>query len=76
MVFDRKYVGDFYRLERNRADRMFFRLPGEVLVPGTNYRYEVFPVESFGNEGEPLVLEAPIRARYRFRQNVNIYPQE
>jgi len=76
VVFDQNYAGDFYRWERNRADRMFFRLPGEVLVPGTNYRYEVFPVESFGNEGKPLVLEAPVRARYRFRQNVNIYPQE
>ena len=76
VVFDKRYAGDFYRLERNRDSRMVFRLPGEVLVPGKKYRYEIYPQESFGREGKALVCEETIPARCVFRKEYSIYPQE
>ncbi len=76
VIFDERYAGDFYRLEHNRDSRMVFRLPGEVLVPGKKYRYEIYPQESFGKEGKALVCEEIIPARCIFRKEYNIYPQE
>ncbi len=76
VVFNKRYVGDFYRLERNRDSRMVFRLPGELLEAGTNYRYEIYPEESFGKEGTPLVVEARVPDRCRFRKEYKRYPQE
>ena len=75
-VFDRRYVSDFYRLARHIDSRQVIRLPGEALVPGRSYRYELFPEESFGLEGAPLVLTATVPERYVFRSDVRIYPQE
>ncbi len=76
VVFDKRYVSDFYRLERNRADRMFYRLPGELLTPGKTYRYEIYPEESFGKEGKPLTVEALIPRTCVFRKEYKNYPQE
>lgn len=75
-VFDRRYVSDFYRLERNRDPRQVIRLPGDALTPGREYRYELYPAESFGREGAPLCLTARIPDTYVFRTGVRIYPQE
>ena len=77
-VFDQRYVGDFYRLKCHQQDgRMYFRLPGELLQDkNTPYRFEIFPVESFGKEGTPLVLDAQIPVRYKFREKVKLFPQE
>ena len=75
-VFDRRYVSDFYRLERNRDPRQVIRLPGEALKPGHEYRYELYPVETFGKEGAPLCLTARVPDSYVFRTDVRIYPQE
>jgi hypothetical protein len=76
VVWEHCYVGDFYRLEHNRDNRMVFRLPTDVLIPGNTYCYEIYPVESFGREGEPLTLTSWLNSRIRFRQDVKVYPQE
>ena len=77
-IFDEHYVSDFYRLKCHQQDnRMYFRLPGELLQKkNTPYRFEIFPVESFGKEGKPLILDAKIPVRYKFREKVRLFPQE
>lgn len=76
VVFDQRYVGDFYRLEHNRDNRMTFRLPTDVLIPGRVYTYEIYPEESFGKEGKPLTVTNLLNPRIRFRKGAKIYPQE
>ena len=77
VLFDERYVSDFYRMACHREDkRQYFRLPNELIEPRHNYRFEVTPEESFGNAGKPLVLDALIPTRYRFRGKVELFPQE
>lgn len=73
---DVHYVADFYRRERYRAERQFFRLPGRMLTPGRSYRFRVYPVEAFGQEGAPAELTARIPETYRFRPDPPPMPQE
>ena len=51
------YVTHFYRLERNQDHRQVIQLPGNDLTPCGRMRAEIYPVESFGNTGKPLVLD-------------------
>ena len=51
------YVSNFYRLERNRDHRQVIQLPGVDLTPLGRMRAEIYPVESFGNTGKPLVVD-------------------
>lgn len=70
------YIGDFYRLERTRDTRMVLKMPKNSLEAGKTYRFSVIPVETFGNEGAPLVGEYPIQPSYGFRNTNELYPQE
>ena len=71
------YAADFYRLERNQSERCFFKLPCDMFTAGDVYRVEVYPLESFGKAGEPLVIERTIPSFWRFRDtSADIAPQE
>lgn len=75
-VMETKYISNFYRLERNRDPRQVFRIPPNTLEKGKRYRFDVYPVETFGNEGTPLTLEADIPVTYPFANREEIGPQE
>ena len=70
------YLSNFYRLKRNQDHRQVFKMPPHTLEPGKRYRFEVYPIETFGNTGKPIVLETAI-SQYYFYQNVeDVFPQE
>lgn len=62
-----RYAAGFYRLERNRGLREFFKLPADLLKSGAVNRIEVYPVESFGKMGEPLRMEHFVPAWWQYR---------
>jgi hypothetical protein len=62
-----KFVASFYRLKCHRTNREFFKLPHDLLTAGKLHRFEIFPQESFGKTGEPLVLERLIPPTWSFR---------
>lgn len=71
------YVSDFYRLERNRSPRCVFKLPHDMFTAGKVHKLEVFPVESFGKIGKPLVIERLIPQFWGFREiQPDAAPQE
>lgn len=70
------FMDDFYRLPRCRDTRFVIKAPPNSLQDGRTYRYEVFPRESFGKEGSPLVLTAPVFKGYTFNNIPIAYPQE
>ena len=51
-----RFVSNFYRLERNRDPRQVLQIPGYLLSPSAKMKAKIYPVESFGNVGEPLVI--------------------
>ena len=51
-----RFVSNFYRLERNRDPRQVLQIPGYLLSPSARMKAKIYPVESFGNVGEPLVI--------------------
>lgn len=51
------YVSNFCRLERNRDPRQVIQLPGKDLTPHGTIRAEIYPRDSFGLEGQPLITE-------------------
>lgn len=51
------YVSNFYRLKRNQDTRQVIQLPGKDLTPHGRIRAEIYPRESFGHEGKPLIVE-------------------
>ena len=70
-----RYVGNFYRLEKNRDNVLTFRIDKKNLEPNTVFRYEIYPVESFGKIGKPLIIESKI-PNYKHRDNPAVIPQE
>ena len=52
-----RYVSNFCRLERNQDSRQVIQLPGRDLTPRGLIRAEIYPAESFGHEGKPLIVE-------------------
>ena len=70
-----RYIGNFYRLQKNLDNVLTFRIDKTNLKPNTVFRYEIYPVESFGKIGKPLVVEAKI-PDYRHRDNPVLIPQE
>ncbi|OQA84719.1 MAG: Calcineurin-like phosphoesterase [Lentisphaerae bacterium ADurb.Bin242] len=70
-----RYISHFYRLEKNREKRLFYKLP-DALKAGGKYRFRVYPVESFGNRGKPLEMFYEIPSCYVSREGVPLYPQE
>ena len=73
-----KYVGNFYRYERNRDRRLCLKVPPHAMKAGTRYRARMFPVASFGTEGRPLEMDIRVRNGYGFRNDARAvaYPQE
>ena len=71
-----RYIGNFYRLERNRDHRLVLKAPPFSMEAGKRYRCEMFPVESFGREGDPLTITVDVRPSYGFRNAEESGPQE
>jgi len=71
-----RYVSDFYRQKRSRAEMLFLRLPGKGMIAGTEYRIRVYPVESFGRRGAPLEKIELTWHNYPFKDGAPLYPQE
>ena len=76
VISDEKFAAGFYRLQRYHGERQVFRLPSEVIKPKSHCRFEIYPVESFGNTGEPLVIEADIPGAQSFLTGTPACPQE
>ncbi len=72
-----KYIApDFYRLERNKDPRQIFKIPRNTIQAGKWYRFDVYPVDTFGAEGKPVSLHAQVPPHYTI-QNENVPgPQE
>ena len=51
-----RFISNFYRLERNRDPRQVLQIPGYLLSPSAKMKAEIYPVETFGKVGEPLVI--------------------
>jgi len=73
-----KYLGNFYRYERNRDSRLLFKAMPHAMKCATRYRAQVYPVANFGTEGEPLTMDITVRDCYGWRNDgVPVpYPQE
>ena len=76
LISEEKFVAGFYRLERFSGEKVVLRLPSEVIKPASHCRFEIYPVESFGNTGSPLVIEADIPNALKFRCGTPDCPQE
>ena len=76
LVGEYTYISDFYRLPEHRDKRMFCRLPDKTLKGGEVYRFEIYPVESFGHTGKPLVANIRINDNYQSQSTPFFYPQE
>jgi hypothetical protein len=76
LVSEEKFASAFYRLERYQGERVVLRLPSEVIKPASHCRFEIYPVESFGNAGNPLIIEADIPNALKFRSGAPECPQE
>ena len=75
-VMEFRYVSHFYRLLRNCDPRYVFRLPPNSVEPGKFYRYNVYPVETFGKEGKPISLTCQVPPHYTCNNVAEIGPQE
>ena len=73
---EKLYVSNFYRLARNRDHRQVIQLPGSDLTPGGWMRAEIYPVESFGNTGKPLVVDFRNPMRKEAKPGKTDRPQE
>ena len=71
-----RYVGNFFRLERNRDRRLVLKAPPNSMEAGKRYRCSMYPVETFGKEGEPLVITVRVRHSYTFNNLRDNGPQE
>ena len=73
-----RFLGNFYRYERNRDRRLCFKVPPRAMEAGRRYCVKMFPVASFGTEGRPLTMDLKVIDRYRFRNDepAVAYPQE
>ena len=71
-----RYVGNFFRLERNRDRRLVLKAPPNSMEAGKRYRCSMYPVETFGKEGEPLVITVTVRHSYTFNNLRDNGPQE
>ncbi|MBE6357090.1 MAG: metallophosphoesterase [Lentisphaerae bacterium] len=76
LLADERYVAMFYRLKSFADGKEVFRLPGEVIRPASRCRFEIIPVESFGNEGRALTFEFDIPSASGFKCGRPDCPQE
>ena len=73
---EKRYISDFYRLEGIAGRPLVYKLPSEVITPGSFCRVEIYPVESFGNTGKPLIVERIIPNASKFKEGTALCPQE
>ena len=73
---EERYIGDFYRLQGIAGRQLSYKLPGELITPGCELHVEVYPVESFGNTGKPLIVERKIPCPLKYKEGKPLYPQE
>ena len=73
---EERYISDFYRLQGISGRQLVYKLPTEFMTPGNVYRVEIYPVETFGNTGNPLVIEREIPYARRFNDGKTVCPQE
>ena len=66
-----------HAVDRNRAKRMFFKLPADMLAPGELHKISVYAIESFGKISAPLTIERVVPFSWRFREiDPKAMPQE
>ncbi|MBO7329503.1 MAG: metallophosphoesterase [Lentisphaeria bacterium] len=73
---EERYISDFYRLQSFAGHRLVYKLPTEFITPDRVYRVEIYPVETFGNTGKPLVIERKVPNARRFYDGKTVAPQE
>ena len=73
---EERYISDFYRLQGIAGRPLVYKLPAEVITPGSFCRVEIYPVESFGNTGKPLIVERIIPNTIKFKEGKPLCPQE
>ena len=73
---EKRYISDFYRLHGIAGRHLVFKLPSEDIAPNSECRVEIYPVESFGNTGIPLVTERRIPNARSFKPGTTTCPQE
>lgn len=73
---EERYLSDYYRLQGIAGRRQTYKLPSEIITPGSECRVEIYPVETFGNTGKPLTVERRIPNPKCFKEGKSIYPQE
>ena len=71
-----RYISDFYRLKRHIDPRVIIKLPPHSIVPGQTYRFDIYPVETFGHEGAPLSFDYTVACSARAKNAPDSYPQE
>lgn len=73
---EERYVADFYRLKGIAGRSQVYKLPAEKMTPGAEYRVEIYPQETFGNVGKPLVVERRIPLNNGYKPGTTTCPQE
>ena len=73
---EKRYISDFYRLQGIAGRRMVVKLPSEDITPNSECLVEIYPVESFGNTGKPLVTSRRIPNARSFKAGTAVCPQE
>ena len=73
---EERYIAPFYRLKRNQDPRIILQLPGESLESHHTYRAEIYAVESFGRESDPLIVEFVNPCSGKLKDGTCIRPQE
>ena len=76
LIREVKYIADFYRLPGIAGKRPVFKLPGEDITPGSECRIEIYPQDSFGNTGAPLIVERKLPNPRCFKDSKTTCPQE
>ena len=73
---EERYISDFYRLQEFSGRKLVYKLPSGSIVPASICRVEIYPVETFGNIGKPLVFERQIPNASGFLDGKTVCPQE
>jgi hypothetical protein len=73
---EERYLSDFYRLKNFTGNYQVCKLPAENMSPGEEYRIEIYPEETFGNIGSPLILERRIPKNNGYKPGKPTAPQE
>ena len=76
LIAEERYISDFYRLAGIAGRQQVYKLPSEKIKGGSFCRVEVYPVETFGNEGDPLIVERKIPGAAKFKEGTTLCPQE